>query len=215
MNSSQLHPNHTRILGWYALRWAHITDWFRVYTQRLYRHPGYRADVARITPTPLTEQVSPATAVAVEKSQEKSAHEEKKLRQVVEESQDILAQTKTVFPFTPFPTKVTIDRHKLTIVFRKFFRVEQTVSVPIEDIKNIQADVGPFLGSLTITSDLFINNIQRINYLPRPVVKEVQKLVQGAMVAIKEGINITKIDCVQLKKQLSDLGEGHTSESLT
>jgi hypothetical protein len=209
-------PNHTRALGWYAIRWMHVTDWFKGHTQR--RQGSGRQPLPQPTakmPQPEMTAATPTATPQAQEAEENGETEIAKLQQVVDESQNILVQTQTVFPFTPFPTKVTIDRHKLTIVYRKFFNVEQRVSVPIEDVKNIQADVGPFLGSLTITSDLFINNTQQINYLPRREVKEIQKLVQGAMVALKEGVNLTKIDCQQLKKLLSDLGEGHTNEAVT
>src|SRR5581483_1745664 len=169
MNSNTIHPHQTRVLGWYALRWAHISDWFRTYTHR--RTDSWMNHPAAATPPlaqPLAPQAPTAAVPASEQSpQAKPVSEEKKLREAVHQSQNILVQTSTVFPFTLFPAQLTIDRHKLTIVYRKFFNVEQRVSVPIEDIKNVQADVGPFLGSLTITSDLFINNIQKVDYLRR------------------------------------------------
>jgi hypothetical protein len=198
---SNIDPNGTRVLGWYAIRWTHITDWFKVtYTNR--RHNS-RARIFPDTP----QQPLPEAATTQQGRSETS--DKQKLEDAVEESRSLLVTTKSVFPFTLFPDVITIDRHKLTIVYRTFLGVEQTVSVPIENIKNIQADIGPFLGSLTITSDHFINNTQTVNYLRRDDAKKIQKLVQGAMVAIKEKINISKIDTEELNKLLSELGEGH------
>jgi hypothetical protein len=117
-----------------------------------------------------------------------------KLRAVVRESHTILAKAHAVFPFQLFPDRLNIDRHKLTIIHRQFFGIEQTASVPIENIKNIEADFGPFFGSITVTSDLFINNTQTVNYLWRSDAKRIQKLVQGAVVAQREGIDLSKID---------------------
>ncbi|MBC7581280.1 hypothetical protein H7097_00240 [Aeromicrobium sp.] len=134
----------------------------------------------------------------------------KKLQAVVRESHTILAKAHSVFPLQLFPDSVNIDRHKLTIVRRQFFGMEQKVSVPLENVKNIEADFGPLFGSITITSDLFINNTQEVKSLWRDDAKKIQKLVQGAVVAQGEGIDLNKIDVNQLRSLLIDLGSGHS-----
>lgn len=134
---------------------------------------------------------------------------EKQLENVVNESHVVLAKANSVFPFQLFPDTISIDRHKLTIVHREFFGVEKTVSVPIENIKNIEADIGPFLGSITITSDLFINNTQEVKYLTSGDARRFQKLVQGAVVAQREEIDLNKIGTKKLRTLLIDLGSGH------
>lgn len=84
--------------------------------------------------------------------------------------------------------------------------------MPIENIKNIQADTGPFFGSIVITSDHFINNTQTVNWLKRHEAEEIQCLVQGIMVAVKEQIDISKIETEELKSLLKNLGEGRTDK---
>lgn len=147
---------------------------------------------------------------AMNKKDEDRARKEEseKLQEVAEESHDILAEARTVFPFTLFPDIVTIDKHKLTVVHRTFFNVEQTVSVPIENIKNVEADHGPVFGSITITSDNFVNNTQKLNYLKRSDARTIQRLLQGAIVAVKEGVNVNEVPTKRLRKLLIDLGEG-------
>jgi hypothetical protein len=135
---------------------------------------------------------------------------EKQLENVVNESHVVLAKARSVFPFQLFPDTISIDRHKLTIIYREFFWVEKTVSVPIENIKNIEADIGPFLGSINITSDLFINNTQEVKYLTSGDARRIQKLVQGAVVAQREEIDLNKIGTKKLRNLLIDLGSGHT-----
>jgi hypothetical protein len=82
--------------------------------------------------------------------------------------------------------------------------------VPLENVKNIEADLGPFFGSITVTSDLFINNTQTVHFLWRDDARKIQKLVQGAVVAQGEGIDLNKIEVIQLQKMLIDLGSGHS-----
>ncbi|HWB38872.1 MAG TPA: hypothetical protein VG604_01390 [Candidatus Saccharimonadales bacterium] len=219
--TSQINPRETKAIGWYAVQWVHVTDWFKAYSDRL-RH-GHRQPpaVPTLQQPPVTQPVtleantiaaadtSKPTKTKAERKAEAKANEYDKLKTVAKESQGLLAKVETIFPLTLFPDTLIIDRHKLAITYRNFFKVAQEVSVPIETIKNIQADMGPFFGSVTITSDNFINNTQTVGFLKRSDIKLVQKILQGAMVAVKENIDISKVETPQLKKQLMLLGEAH------
>lgn len=199
--STNIKPHETRAAGWYALTWSHITDWYRAYSMKgrgkEEKTPSYNA------PSETHEKDKKDS----NKSSENS--EEKKLKEVIKESKNTLVESKTVFPFTLFPSSITVDRHKLTIVHRSF-NAEQVVSVPIENIKNIRADLGPLFGSLTITSDHFINNTQELNFLKKDDAKKIQKLVQGVIVAVGEEIDISKVKASRLKGYLENLGDGNT-----
>jgi hypothetical protein len=131
-----------------------------------------------------------------------------KLKDVVEQSQHVIAQAKGVFPFDLFPDSIIMDRQKVTLKHRRFFAVEQTISVQHKDIKNIQADIGPLFGSLTLTSDHFINNTQTIRFLWRKDVEEIQRLVQGIIVADKEEVELGDVGNDELVDLLKELGKG-------
>lgn len=134
-----------------------------------------------------------------------------KLEGIVEKSHNVLCRARAVWPFDLFPDVITIDRKKLTVEHRSFFGVKQTVSVRHSDVTNVQAHVGPFFGSLIITSEHFINNIQKINYLPRGDVMKIQKLVQGMIIAHKEGVEMNGIDDKKLLKLLNELGDSESA----
>ena len=74
------------------------------------------------------------------------------LRKVVQKSSQVLASARTVFPMTPFPHSIIIDRSKVTIIKRDFFWTARVISIQIEDILNVESGVGPFFGSLTVAS---------------------------------------------------------------
>lgn len=189
----------TKALGHYALQRGRITDWLRPHRSKSAQRSAIDTAIytnTRDLDTPLQPEVDSQDA--------------QKLRAVVRESHTILAKAHSVFPMQLFPDRLNIDRHKFTIIHRQFFGVEQTVSVPIENIKNIEADFGPFFGSITVTSDLFINNTQTVHFLWRRDAKMIQKLVQGAVVAQREEIDLNKIDVKQLRTLLIDLGSGHS-----
>jgi hypothetical protein len=214
--TTQPKPTETRAIGWYAVQRVRVADWFRAPTKRN-KSPA-------ITTPPVEQSTSENTAKATKRSRTNKVSDsidensdtspdpqvEQKLQHVVNESHTVLAKATSVFPLELFPDTISIDRHKLTIIHREFFGVESTVSVPIENIKNIEADIGPFLGSITITSDLFINNTQTVRYLTRSNANMFQRLVQGAVVAQREDIDLNKIGTKKLRNLLIDLGSGHS-----
>ncbi len=130
------------------------------------------------------------------------------LRGIVEMSHPTLAKASAIFPFDLFPDTLTIDRQKLTVVHRSFFNIEQTVCVQLADVTNIQANVGPFFGALTISSEHFINNTQTIKYVSRRNAIMIQHLLQGMIIAHKEHIDLNQIGDKELLRLLDDLGSG-------
>jgi hypothetical protein len=140
-------------------------------------------------------------------SQTVAATETEKLTNLAEGSRDNLFVAKTVFPFVLFADTVKIDRQKITIVHNDFFWKSQTVSTEIKNIMNIEADVGPLFGSITITSKHFLNNTQTIKYLKRSDVATVQRLLQGFMIAQRANISTDNIDTRQLLGLLNELGQ--------
>lgn len=135
------------------------------------------------------------------------ATETEKLANLTKGSRDNLFVAKTVFPFILFADTLKIDRQKITIVHNDFFRMSQTASTEIKNIMNIQADVGPLFGSITVTSKHFLNNTQAIKYLKRKDVAAAQRLLQGFMIARRAKIDTDSIDTAQLLVLLNDLGQ--------
>ena len=127
-------------------------------------------------------------------------------------SHEILYKANTVFPFNLFPDTIVIDKEKLTIIARYFFWVAKITSVPIRDILNVEADVGPFLGSIHLTSRYFFTNPHTLNYLWRHDALKIQQLLQGFIIANERGIDCSAIDQGQLEELLEHLGE--TNEKL-
>lgn len=130
-----------------------------------------------------------------------------KLLGVTIHSHEILYKANTVFPFNFFPDTIVIDKEKLTIIARYFFGVARITSVPIRDILSVEADVGPFFGSIHLTSRYFFTNPHSIRFLLRKDVFKIQKLVQGYIIANEREIDCSAIDKAQLEELLEHLGE--------
>lgn len=130
------------------------------------------------------------------------------LYDVAIKAHDVLFSSNTVFPFVLFPDSISIDREKLTIVHRPFFRVARITSVQIRDILNVEADYGPFFGSIHFVSRYFVNNPQSINFLWRGDAVKIQRLLQGYIIATQKEIDTSKIPKDELIVLLDDLGQG-------
>jgi len=133
--------------------------------------------------------------------------ETQKLTSLAEGSNNNLYAAKTVFPFVLFSDTIKIDRQKITIVHNDFLGKSQTASTEIKNVMNIEADVGPLFGSITVTSKHFLNNTQSIRYLRRGDVAAIQRLLQGFMIAQRAKIDTDNIGKKQLLDLLNQLGQ--------
>lgn len=123
---------------------------------------------------------------------------------------DILFSSNTVFPFTLFPDTISLDREKVTIIHRYFFFTAKIAHIRIKDILSVDADVGPFFGSLHITSRYFVNTPQKINFLPRSKALQLERQIQGYIIASQREIDCSTIPKDDLLMVLEDLGRGAT-----
>jgi hypothetical protein len=131
------------------------------------------------------------------------------LKKVVGNAHQILLSATTVFPFTLFPDTLTLDREKLTISHRLFFRVAEVISIRIEDILNVTADVGPFFGSVKISTRFFdAQKPYHVNYLWRHDALRIKRVTQGYIIAMQKGIDCSSLESHQLADMLDKLGQG-------
>lgn len=149
------------------------------------------------------------TASQTTQTSSSAKEQAKKLSEVVKRSHEVLASAQTVFPFTLFPDTVTVDREKLTITRRMFFKVAESMSIRIEDILNVTADVGPIFGSLKISTRFFDpHKPYDVKYLWREDAVKLKAVVQGYIIALQKQIDCSSLSTNQLAKMLSDLGTG-------
>lgn len=126
-------------------------------------------------------------------------------------SQEILTTAKTVFPFTLFPDTVSIDRTNLTIAHRVFYRVASIITIKVEDILNITPNVGPFLGSLRITTT-FVDSASpyTVNYLRRDDALKISRIVKGYKMSRERKIDTSQLSKEELVKLLNRLARDGT-----
>jgi hypothetical protein len=138
-------------------------------------------------------------------SREESRQE---LQKAISDTEEIMAQESTIFPFTLFPDTLTIDRTKVTITKRFFFLMAETQSFRIEDILSASSTVGPLFGGVMIITRV-MNKEQEINIGPfwRADAERMKRIIHGYVIAKQRGIDTSQMDCKELSQMLDRLGE--------
>lgn len=129
------------------------------------------------------------------------------LQNAITGSHEVLTTATTVFPFSLFPDTVTLDRAKLTITHRSFFGAADVMSIRIEDILNVTANIGPILGSIKIVSRVF--NIEKpyvVERFKRNDALRIKRITQGYVIALQRDIDCSSLPTPQLAAMLEQLG---------
>lgn len=132
---------------------------------------------------------------------------------MLEHSREVLASAQTVIlPQNLFPDTVTVDRTKVTITQKTFFWSSNTVSIRIEDMLNISVGLGPFFGSLKISSRV-MNSTDHfdINYFWRKDATYLKHIIQGYMITVHNNIDTSKMSREELISKLIELGHDPNS----
>lgn len=141
-----------------------------------------------------------------EESDPGEVHE--KLIEMTEKAHDVLFTADTFWLFTMVPDTITLDREKLTVVDRYFYKVAKVTTVPISSMISADVSVGPFFGSVHMTSKYFVDNSHTIKFLWRKDAEEIHRLLQGFIIAHEKKIDVSDIEKEDLKVLLHDLGHG-------
>lgn len=142
------------------------------------------------------------------KSQEDNhAQDSKKLRNLVERSHEVLARATTVFPFTPFPDTIIVDRTKVTIIKRNFFWSEDVVSIRIEDVLNATLSMDMMFGSLSIASRVMNSTDHyQIKFFWKQDALHLKHVIQGYVIAQHNNIQVSHLSKEELIQTLLELG---------
>jgi len=131
-----------------------------------------------------------------------------RLHQVVEQSREVLAGARTVIlPYNLFPDTITVDRMRVTITQRTFFWSADVVSLRIEDILNISAGLGPIFGSLRISTRVMnsIDHFEISGFWRRDAIR-LKRIIEGFIIAINEGVDVSSLSSDRLVRKLNELG---------
>jgi hypothetical protein len=130
------------------------------------------------------------------------------LSRAIGAAHEILCTATTVFPFTLFPDTITIDRSKITVTRRQFFKIADVVTLRIEDVLNVVAHVGPVFGSIEIATRFFSEKKPyRVNYLWRGDALRIKRIMQGYIIAMQKKVDCSALATHELSALLDELGQ--------
>jgi hypothetical protein len=131
-----------------------------------------------------------------------------KLKDAIGASNDVLLRVQSVWPLMLFPSTITLDRAKITITERDFFSAGEILTIRVEDILNVTAQVGPFFGSVKITTRFFNPEKPYVVYkLHRSDALRLKRIVQGYLIAMQKKIDCSKLTTKELTRTLDELGK--------
>ncbi len=133
---------------------------------------------------------------------------QERLDSMLHYSRDILARAQTVIlPNNLFPDTIVVDRTKITITQMTFFWSYNTLSIRFEDLLNIETSLGPFFGSLKISSRV-MNSTDHydINFFWRKDAIYLKHIIQGYMAIVHNKIDVSNMDKDELLSHILELG---------
>lgn len=131
------------------------------------------------------------------------------------DAHDILVKATTVFPLTLFPDTITVDRTKITVTHRNFFKAGEVLSIAIEDVLNITAMVGPFFGKIQLATRFFDpNKPYEVDHFWRDDALKIKRIVQGYLIARQKEIDTSALSTKELANTLDELGKNAPDERI-
>lgn len=128
-----------------------------------------------------------------------------KLDKLAKETNNVIYQISSVFPFQIFPDKIIIDENKVTIVRKELF-FKRTIPIMYKDVLNVKINRGILFAAMEIA-------VMRSHPGPRPILylhpKEAtlaKKYILGLMETKKANIDISKLTKEQVREKLEKIG---------
>lgn len=138
--------------------------------------------------------------------------DKQKMESLAHASNSILFKATTVFPFNFFPDSIVIDKTKITIINRLFFFNEDIRSYAIEDILNIEVGSSIFFSTLTCLTRYDNKKAFALRYLKKTDATFAKKLIQGLIIAKREGVHIEELSKDEIMTYGEAIGKGDRAE---
>ena len=134
------------------------------------------------------------------------SNSEQALQRAIWDSNEILVSAATIF--TLHKHTLTLNRTKLVAEKRSGLGSAEVLSVRVEDLLNSNAIVGPFWGSIKITTKFTKpGEPYTIGFFLRKDALSLKRIIQGHIIALQRSIDLSAIPTVELRTLLYKLGE--------
>lgn len=126
---------------------------------------------------------------------------------LVKASNHTLFKISSVFPFDLFTDEIGIEITQINVIKRFFFSTAHLQTIPIKNVADVFVQTSLFFASLRIIDSSYIENSIQIDNLKKDEACTARIIIQGLVVANKEGIDLAKIPEDILMKDIENLGK--------
>lgn len=135
---------------------------------------------------------------------------EQNLKKVINDSNEILVTATTIVPI--HKSTLTLSRTKLYGEERLGIRSVSVMSVRIEDVLNVNGEVGPVSGFVDIVTKFTSpGSPYHIGPFRRKDVLKLKRIIQGYIIALQKKVDPDPIPTPELTTMLYELGEDDSS----
>ncbi|MBP6881999.1 MAG: hypothetical protein KBC15_00405 [Candidatus Levybacteria bacterium] len=132
------------------------------------------------------------------------------LDSLVDSSQHALFTAKAVFPFDLFPDQLSIEANQINFSKKSFFSTYHIQSIPIKNVADVLLQTSIVFASLKIIDSSYIENSIKIDFLNRAEACKARRIIQGLVIAMKNGIDTSKIKVTELAQKVEKIGEAQS-----
>ena len=156
-----------------------------------------------------TEPPTPQTSPPAQQQETKTTTPEEskqELKDAIKGSNQVLVTATT--KLTLFPDTLVLDRAKLTVTKRSFVQTSEVMSIRIEDVLNVTASLGPFFGSIKVSSRVMNTEDPsfKIGRFTRDDALKIKHITQGYVIALQRDIDCSSLETDELISMLERLG---------
>jgi len=162
-----------------------------------------------LTIFPSNSTRSPAVLDAKKESVKTEEINKNRFHDLVKASNHTLFKLSSVFPFDFFTDEISIEVTQINVIKRYFFLTAHLQTIPIKNIADIFVQTSLFFASLRIIDSSYIENSIQVDNLKKDDARMARIIIQGLVVANKEGIELAKISPETLVGDIVTLGKAH------
>lgn len=132
-----------------------------------------------------------------------------KPKNIVEFSQvesQMLYTVKSIFPFNPFPTTVSVRPTSISIVHSLFGLSENVMTISISDIFTVEVDSGFLFATIKFQQKQAHLQEIDVTYVWKAHAFKLRRIVQGLMIVENKNLEIPEMKPEQLIQYLEEIG---------
>jgi|SRR5688572_17415747 len=132
--------------------------------------------------------------------------EVEKLDKLAEETNSVIYEISSTFPFQLFPDKLIIDENKVTIIRREIF-FKRIYPILLRDILTVRVDRSILFASMNFEVKRYTKNPRPIVYLSPRRANKARQYIMGLVQAKRAGIDLSKLTTDQIRERLEEIGK--------